>query len=277
MAGIDILCAVRADQTQRYTDQLSLIKDFRVRVVNTPADTLRELDDNHHNTDVVVLDNGMPHAFDMIGSIRDKSPRVLIITVDEDADFALPGQADDISTDPFTNGDLGRRINRLLADRRLETLRADAMPPVRAFAKKLRNAVGELGKQEAAVSAVKELGYDYVAFYRVEKAEPLVITLKAQEGAVAVQAVAPKAAALTDIMGWVASNGQSKLAGMNDDITHPLVKRGRLGMVACVPVGTTNRYGVIAACRERPDSITMQDVLLIELIGAQLAAVISKE
>ena len=277
MASIDILVSVRADQTERYQEALSMIKDFRVRVIGTLADTMTELADNAKNTDVVVLDNTLPNAIDSIPVIRDKHPRVLIVLVDEDADFALPGQADEISTDPFTNGDLARRINRLLADRRLETLRADAMPPVRAFAKKLRNAVGELGKQEAAVSAVKELGYDYVAFYRVEKTDPLMITLKAQEGAIAIQAVAPKAATTTDLMGWVVANGQSKIAGMNDEITHPLVKRGRLGTVACVPVGTTNRYGVLAACRERPDAITMQEVLLIELIGAQLAAVVSKE
>ncbi len=277
MVSVDILCAVRADQTQRYAEQLSIIKDFRVRVVSTTADALTQLDKAQHNTDVIVLDNGLGYLFEVVSTIRDKFSRILIVTVDEEADFALPGQADDISTDPFTNGDLARRINRLLADRRLETLRADAMPPVRAFAKKLRSAVGELGKQESAVSAIKELGYDYVAFYRVEKIEPLTITLKAQEGAIAILAVAPKAATTADIMGWVATTGQSKIAGMNDEITHPLVKRGRLGTVACVPVGTTNRYGVLAACRERPDAITMQEVLLIELIGAQLAAVISKE
>lgn len=277
MAAIDVLVAVRTEQTTRYEENLSVIKDFRVRAVNTVNSALNVLGDPAMHIDVLVLENALENAFDAIGSVREKFPRILIVLVDEDADFALPGQADDISTDPFRNGDLARRINRLLADRRLETLRADAMPPVRAFAKKLRNAVGEIGKQEAACSAIKELGYDYVAFYRMEGADPVVMTLKAQDGPIAVQAIAPKSAGASDVIGWVAVNGQSKIAGMNDEITHPLVKRGRLGTIACVPVGTTNRYGVLAAFRERPDAISMQDVLLLELIGAQLAAVVSKE
>ncbi len=277
MAAIDLLVAVRGDSAARYEQGLSIIKDFRVRVVNGVDAVFNQLSDPAMYTDVIVLDSALPGAFDSIGDLRDRNSRVLIILVDEDADFALPGQADDISTDPFTNGDLARRINRLLADRRLETLRADAMPPVRAFAKKLRNAVGEIGKQEAAVSAIKDLGYDYVAFYRLEKSEPVTLTLKAQDGPIAIQAVAPKSAGSGDVMAWVATNGQSKIAGMNDEISHPLVKRGRLGCVAVTPVGTTSRYGVLAAFRERPDTITMQDVLLLELISAQLAAVVSKE
>ncbi|MDX2163466.1 MAG: hypothetical protein SF162_19265 [bacterium] len=277
MPSIDVLVAVRAEQTTRYEQQLSIIKDFRVRVVNAVQEAHSVLGDPAMHTDVLVMDNALPGAFDSIGGVRDQYPRILVVLVDEEADFALPGQADDISTDPFTNGDLARRINRLLADRRLETLRADAMPPVRSFAKKLRNAVGELGKQEAAVSAVKELGYDYVAFYRLEKSDTPALTLKAQDGPIAIQAIAPKTASETDVIGWVLTNGQSRIAGMNDEITHPLVKRGRLGCVACILVGTTARYGVLAAFRERPDTITMQDVLLLELIGAQLAAVVTKE
>ena len=96
-----------------------------------------------------------------------------------------------------------------MSDRRLETLRADTMPPVREFAKKLRKAVGESGKQQAAVSACRDLGYDYVAFYRLESLDPLQVTLKAQDGLAPIQAVAPKQATADDIIGWVATTGQS--------------------------------------------------------------------
>jgi hypothetical protein len=277
MAAIDVLVAVRQENAKRYYENLTLIKDFRVRVVSKMDDAHTELADKDHNTDVIILDNSLDGAFDAVSVVRQKYARILIVLVDEDADFALPGQADDISTDPFTNGDLARRINRLMSDRRLETLRADAMPPVRAFAKQLRKAVGEIGKQQAAVAACRELGYEYVAFYRVEKVDPLTVTLKAQDGSAAIQAVAPKQAEADDLIGWVALNGQSRLANHGDELNHPLVKKGRLGSVAITPVGTTNRYGVLVVAHERPGAITMQDVLLVELIAAQLAAVGSKE
>ena len=35
--------------------------------------------------------------------------------------------------------------------------------------------------------------------------------------------------------------------------------------------------GVIVACRERPGTITQENVLILELIGAQLAAALAKE
>lgn len=277
MAPIDVLVTVPENNAKRFYDNLSIIKDFRVRVVSKITDAHQQLADANVNVDVIILDNSLDGAFETVSLVRQKYTRVLIVLVDEDADFALPGQADDISTDPFTNGDLARRVNRLMSDRRLETLRADAMPPVRAFAKQLRKAVGEIGKQQAAVATIRELGYDYVAFYRYEKADPLTVTLKAQDGSAAIQAVAPKQATIEDLIGWVAVNGQSRLANHGDELNHPLVKKGRLGAVIITPVGATNRYGVLVAARERPGSITMQDVLLVELISAQLAAVGAKE
>lgn len=281
MALIDVLAAVRPDQASRYAEQLSKMQNFRVRMVTDLAGVVSELKSIEHNTDVLVLDSELDGAFAAIPVLRQKNTRVLIVLVDEEADFALPGQADEISTDPFTNGDLARRINRLMSDRSLETLRADAMPPVREFAKKLRKAVGEYGKYEAAVKALRDIGYDYVAFYRVEKTEqtdvPLMLTLKAQEGSAALIAVAPKQSAPTDLMTWVATNGQSRLASPADEINHPLVRKERLGMAAAAAVGGTNRFGVLVACRDKPNSISGQDVLILELVSAQLAAVITKE
>ena len=277
MAYTDILVTVRRDNASRYFQHLSLYKEFHVKLVTNIADALEILADRDKHIDLLVLDNGLERAFEMVNDLRITHPYLVIVLVDEEADFATPGKADDISTDPFTNEDLVRRINRLMSDRRLETLRADTMPPLRAFAKQLRKATGETGKQQAAVSACRDLGYDYVAFYRLESTDPLKVTLKAQDGIAPIQAVAPKQATAEDIIGWVAKTGQSRIAAPADELNHPLVKKGRLGAVACSPVGTTSRYGVLVACKDQPNTITQQDILLLELISAQLAAVISKE
>jgi len=166
----------------------------------------------------------------------------------------------------------------LMSDRQLETLRADSLPAVRQFAKELRKASGELGKQQAAVGACKDLGYEYVAFYRLEAGETPKLTLKAQDGPAPIQAVVPKVAAPDDLMTWVVQNGQSRIAAPPDSPNHPLVAKGRLGAVACVPVTFgNNKYGVLVACRDQPGSISQENVLMLELVAAQLAAAISKE
>jgi GAF domain-containing protein len=57
-----------------------------------------------------------------------------------------------------------------------------------------------------------------------------------------------------------------------------LVRKERLGSVACVPVFSSNsRYGVLVACREVTNSISQENVLMLELVSSQLAAAISKE
>lgn len=272
-----VLAAVPRESASQYYRHLSEYRDFKLSLVSDIGDALDALNNRDEQTDVFVLDNRMPNAAHLIGDLRDDFPRLLIVLVDEDADFATPGAADEISTDPFNADDLARRITRLMSDRRLDTLRADAMPPVREFAKRLRSATGEGGKAQATVSACRDLGYDYIAFYRLESTEPLRVTLRAQDGAAAVQAVAPKQAAGDDLIGTVAQSGQSRIAGPGDDVTHPLVKRGRLGVVACVPVGVATRYGVLVACRDKPDSITPDNLITLELVSAQLAAVIARE
>jgi len=278
MVYTDILVTVRREHADRYFKNLAANRDFRVKLVTNIPDALQLVADRDKHVDALILDNGLEHAFELVNDLRQSHSRLLIIIVDEEADFAMPGQADDVSTDPFTNDDLVRRINRLMSDRRLETLRADTMPPVRDFAKKLRKAVGEIGKQQAAVSACRDLGFDYAAFYRLESLDPLQITLKAQDGPDPIKAVAPKEASPDDIMTWVATTGQSRTAAPDDELNNfPLVRKGRLGAVACAPVGTTSRYGVLVACREQPGAIAQQQVMLLELVGAQLASVISKE
>jgi hypothetical protein len=277
MSAIDVLAAVRREHAGRYHKNLAAYSEYSVRIVTDLSDAFDELENRDKHVDVFVLDSGFGDVYDLVNDLRFTYPRLLIVLVDEEADFATPGSADEISTEPFNNDDLARRINRLMADRRLETLRADAMPPVREFAKTLRKAVGEYGKQQATVTACREMGYEYVALYRVENLEPLRVLLKAQEGDLTLQADAPKQASPDDIIGWVAKTGQSRVAGLNDEINHPFVKQGKFGAVAGVAIGTVTRYGVLIACRESINAITKQNVKLLELVSAQLAAMITKE
>jgi DNA-binding response OmpR family regulator len=278
MSGIDVLVAVLREDASRYYKSLSANKDFRLQIVSDQRDALDILDNKDDHVDVVVLDNRLGGIFDFVSELRHSYPRLFIVLVDEEADFATPGQADEISTDPFENDDLIKRITRLMSDRQLETLRADSMPAVRDFAKRLRKATGESGKQQAAVSACMDMDYQYVAFYYLEGESPLRLTLRAQEGPSAIQSVAPKQAGDDDLIGWVAQTGQSRIAGPTDDLTHPLVQRGRMGAVACMPVHASgHRYGVLVACREIPDSITQDNVLMLELVSAQLGAAVAQE
>jgi hypothetical protein len=278
MPNIDVLVAVQREDASRYYKNLSTYHDFRVQIVSDIGDAFNILADRDQHIDVLILDNNLGNVFEFISELRLSYPRLLIVLVDEDADFGMPGQADEISTEPFNNDDLIRRITRLMSDRQLETLRADSLPAVRQFAKELRKASGELGKQQATVAACKNLGYDYVAFYRQEPGNSSQVTLRAQDGPAPIQAIVPKSAAPDDLMTWVNQNGQSRIAGPQDNPNHPLVARGRLGAVACVPVAFGGiHYGVLVACREQPASITQENVLMLELITAQLGAAISKE
>lgn len=276
---IDLLVAVRPEHQARYRDRLGGNANIRPHVVTQTDEALARLASGQAVVDVLVLDNGLERAHDFITALRQTYPRLIIVLVDEEADFATPGQADEISTAPFDNDDLTRRIQRLMSDRGLETLRADAMPPVREFAKRLRKAVGELGKHDAAVGAGRSLGYEYVAYYTVETnavTGEMQVRLSAQDGAAHFQAAAPQRATEEDIIGWVAKTGQSRVASQNDTLNHPFVRKGHLGGVVCIPVGRTNRYGVLVACREATTPVTQENVLLLELISAQLGAVLSK-
>lgn len=276
--SINILVAVPQDDAARYFKNLREQKDFTVRVVTGTNDALNDLADKDTHTDVLVLSQALTNTTELINELRHSYPRLLVVLVDEDADFAIPGQADEISTEPFENDDLARRIQRLMSDRQLETLRADSLPAVRSFAKKLRNASGEVGKLQAAAAACREMKYDYVSCYKLESADPLKLTLKAQDGARPIRAVAPKNASADDLMGWVFQTGQSRTAAPDDDLNHPLVAKGRLGAVGCVPITISGvRYGVLVACRDVPNSITQENVLMLELVSAQLAAALSKE
>jgi hypothetical protein len=278
MDMIDILIAVPQDNAQRYQENLSHYENFNLQIVTDVQDALDILDDRDLHSDVFVIDNRLGDVYTLVKELRNIYPRLLIIIVDEEADFGMPGQADDMSTEPFDDDDLAKRITRLISERRVETLRSDSLPAVRAFAKQLRSAAGALGKLEAAVQACQESGYDYVAYYQLETTDPFKMILKAQVGPAAIQSIAPKQAAPDDLMAWVAKSNLSRIAAPQDTPNHPLVARGRLGAVACVPVMFSgNTFGVLVACRDRPGSINQENILMLELIGAQLAGAISKE
>lgn len=274
MNSIDVLIVVRREHAPRFFQNLSAVKEFRVRLVTDPVEARVMVNERH--VDVVVLDNSLEGAFELIQDLRKTKPSLLIVAVDEEADFAIPGFADDVTTHPFREDDLSRRIQRLMSDRRLETVRSDSMPPVREVAQKLRRAVGEIGKLDAIAATCRELGYDYAAIYRVDGNEPLKVVLRTQDGLKPLHPAAPREASAGDMMSHVASTGQSRVAAATDTINHPFVVRGRLGAAVCVSIGSTNRYGVLLAGRERPNSITPQDVLMLELLGAQLSAVIGR-
>lgn len=278
MESVNVLIAIPDDKTDRYHQNLSTIPGWELAIVSSIDDARGVLSDLDQHTDVLVVDNALADTFDLIGELRTTYPRLLIITVDEEADFGLPGMADDISTEPFGNNDLAKRINRLMTARRTETLRSDSLPAVREFAKALRTASSAGGKQQAAVETALDMGYDYVAYYHLETADPPGLSLKAQAGPNPITSVAPKEANADDLMTWVARSKQSRIANYGDEMNHPLVAKGRLGAGACIPVTFDSKlYGVLVACRDKPNSITQENVMMLELVGSQLAAAILKE
>jgi hypothetical protein len=274
---IHVLVAVRLLWTARYRENLSKDPSLKLNIVTSEAAARDVLNDPNKQSDVLVIDNGLGNVFETIKELRQTHPRLLILLVDEEADFGMPGRADDVSTDPFHNDDLIRKIKRMTEDRRLETLRADALPPVRNFAKALRKANKGLGKQQAAVTAIKELGYDYVAFYQITPTDPPSLSIGAQVGPNPIQAMMPVRTEYSGLLGWVAQHGQSKVVNMGEEPSHLLLDKQRFGTAACVPVGSTLRFGVILACREQPGSIKADNVLMLELVSAQLASALARE
>lgn len=278
MPTLNILAAVQLQSVARYREGLKKEPNFEVMLVTDLNKARAVLADPSSQIDVLVIDNSLGDTFDLVKDIRQTYPRLIIVLVDEGADFAMPGRADDISTAPFTNNDLITRIKRLNEDRRLQTLRADALPPVRSFAKSLLKVGRGVSKQQAAVQAVKELGYDYVAYYSVSRSEMPEITLIAQVGPDDAQRSAPRKPGYMDsLIGWVIQNGQSRIVGPLDDPNHPFVVEKRFQSAACVPVGATLRFGVLLACRQAAGSITGENVMMLELVSAQLASALAKD
>jgi len=278
MAPIDILAALRQDRIKRYQDNLCDYADFVFQFSSDLTEAMALIADTDHHIDLLIVDNDLDTTHDFVKTLRQKYPRLLIVLVDEDADFGLPGHADELSTNPFSDNDLMRKIEKLVNDRRMESLRSDSLPAVRNISRQLGAAVTFTAKAEAAAEVIHDLGYDYVAYYNIDATEPLSLSLIAQQGPIAVNAIAPETAGPEDLMGWVAQNQQSHIAGPDDRPTHPLVARGRLGAVVCVPV-TFNGvpYGALAACNDRPGSIQQDGIVMLELVATQLGSALAQQ
>lgn len=272
-----VLAAVRVASVVRFREALTKEPTIKPTVVTSEQAARDLLADSAKHFDAFVIDNNLGNAFELIKELRTTYPRLAIILVDEEADFGMPGRADEVTTTPFTNDDLVKKIKRLMQERRLETLRADALPPVRVFAKRISKEGKGVSKHQAAVETVKELGYDYVAFYTITATEPPTLSLSAQTSPNTVQSLVPTKSEYTGLLGWVAQNGQSKIVGPDDQPNFILVEKGKFGAAACVPVGTTLRFGVFLACREQAGTISREGVLMLELIASQLAAALAKD
>ncbi len=276
---LNLLVAVQSEAEKRFRDGLKKEPSFNVSMVTSLEKARAAMDDANQPIDVFVVDNTLGDVYNMLKEIRTTYPRLIIISVDEGADFALPGRADDITTTPFKNNDLITRIKHLNEDRRLQTLRADALPPVRQFAKSILQAdQSGTSRQQAAVEALTELGYEYVAFYTISKGDNPSLLLSAQVGPEEATKLAPRQPDYNkSLIGWVAQNGQSRTVSPEDEPNHPFVKKGQFKAAACIPVGTTVRFGVMLACRSEANTISQENVMMLELVSAQLASALAKE
>ena len=275
---IYVLAATQLASIIEFRDHLSEDPQLKTMIVTSEEEAREILADSQKRTDVFVVDNALGGVFELVKDLRQTYPRLLILLVDQEADFGMPGHADEVSVAPFDGDDLLKRIKRLTEERRLETLRADALPPVRQFAKSLRRAGPGQSKQQAAVEAIKALGYDYVAFYNIVPTSPPELRLSAQVGPNPITSAAPQHLDYdASLLGWVAQNGQSRIVGPEDHPSHPFIKQQRFGAGACVPVGSTLRFGVLFAAREQPNAITQQNVIVLELVSAQLASALAKQ
>lgn len=276
MSAISVLVAIPITSMARYRENLAKEPSLLVTYATSLEDAHATLRDANKHFDIFVADNALGDTYELIRAVRLEKPRLLILTVDEEADFSMPGRADDVSNTPFKDNELIRKIKRLAEERRLETVRADALPPIRNFAKALSKATKGLGKQQAAVSAIMDLGYDHVAFYAIERGRDT-LTLMAQLGDNAVMNAMPQRADANSLVGAVARTGKSLIAARGSTPSHFLLEKGRFGAAAAVSVGQAIRFGVMLAFREPPDSISQEHVIMLELVCAQLASSLAKD
>jgi GAF domain-containing protein len=277
MSTINLLVAVELKKSVRYRQELAKETTFNINIVTNIDQVHQHLKDRSKSTGVLVLDNALGDVYEVVKALRQAYPNLLIIEVDEEADFSLPGQSDDVSNTPFENDDLIKKIKRLVEDRRLETLRADSLPSVRSFAKSLMQAKGGIAKTKAAVDAVMTLGFDYVAFFKMTPTDPPSASVVAQDGDDAIKRMAPQKLSHKSIIGHVAETGETKIISPDDEISHPFVARGKFRQGIAVPVGNNMRFGVLFAAHEGTDEIQKESVLMVELISAQLASALARD
>lgn len=275
---IQVLGAVAAQSEARYRMVLARDPQIALRLVATGKAICEDLDRAQEQPDILVIDYALGDVYTLISALRERYPRLLILLVDEEADFGMPGRADEVSVEPFEDDDLLKRIKRMTEERRLETLRTDVLPQIRTFARSLRRATSGYARLQAAVAAVRALGYDYAAIYQATPSNPGSLNLAVQDGARELADGAPQhERGAGSLVAWVGRNGQSRVIAPGDEPGHPFLREGRFAAGVCVPVGVTFRFGVIFACRTEPGSITQQGILMLELVSAQLASALAKQ
>ena len=277
LTTIRVVTAINAPDADRYRAAFDADPTFKVEVATSEAAMRELLGDPMRHTDALVLENSWPNSTQLVKEFRKSYQNMAIVLVDEQADFGMPGYADEFSSTPFKNDDLIRKIKRLIQERRLETLRADALPPVRAFAKQIGSAGKGISKQQAAVEAIKSIGYDYVALYTITSPDPVGLTLTAQTPLPGLQNLIPTRLDENSLPGWVAKEKTSRIIGKEDKPSHPLIEKGKFGAAAAVAVGTTLRFGILMACREQAGSISPEGMMMLELIASQLASALAKD
>lgn len=276
MSDLHLIIVVRAEAAPRYRDYFSARAGIAAQILIGFADARARLSSTTTAlADIVVVDNLLDDSAGFIREVRTSFPRLPIILVDEQADLLMPGRADDVSIAPFEDDDLLHRIERLFQERHIETLRADSLPPVRETAQKLRQASDFSSKITVTLETVRALQYDFVAFYR-QPASDEPWSLVSVMGLQDLVAVAPERQKQASLIGWVAAHGQSQIVAPDDEPNYSLVKRGRLGAGAAASVGGAEPYGVLLAGRQVPESITAEDLLMLELVCAQLAAALAQ-
>lgn len=274
---IKLLVAVRPEAVVRYHEHLDPDGRLSATIVDSEAAAQAMLSDDKHAPDVLAVDRGLCDTNALLTELRRVHSRLMVIVLDEDADFATPGPADDVSTDPWHDDELVKKIMRLVEERSVATLRADALPGVRSFVKALRKATRPTSKQQAAVSAVRDLGYDHVAYYAILPGDELSLSLAAQACPDEMDGALPQHESDGGLPGWVARTGQSKVAHPGDVPGHPLLDTGPYGAAVCAPVGSTIRFGVMLAFRSGHEAVGGDDIVMLELINAQLASALVRD
>jgi DNA-binding response OmpR family regulator len=275
--SIRLLVAVRPSAVGHYREHLEPDGRLAVTVVDTEAAAQAVLNDETRIPDVLAVDRGLCDTNALVADLRRGPSRLMVIVLDEDADFATPGPADDVSTDPWHDDELVKKILRLVEERSVATLRADALPGVRSFVKALRKATRSTSKQQAAVSAVKDLGYDHVAYYAILPGEQLSLSLAAQSCPDEMDGALPQHEDENGLLGYVTQTGLSKVVHPGDTPGHPLLDSGQYGAAVCAPVGSTIRFGVMLAFREAHAAVSGDDIVMLELINAQLASALVRD
>ena len=217
---MNLLAVVHTDSAERFHAELDSFAEFEVVLSTDKNDAVAIMGEDNRRLDVIVVDEQLGDSNNFINYIRHKYPRVIIILVDEEADFGFPGQADDISVDPFSNDDLLNRIRKLLSDRRMETHRSDSLPAVRSIAKQLNKATSNSDLYRVATDALVDQGYDYAAYYGLEADDPVHLTLRTQTGPTPSNPLRPKKLQATT--SWAGSPATDKAASPRQTI-HPTI------------------------------------------------------